>query len=111
VPPSYRAALRETRGEGTTITRAFSGRQARGIVNEFTEAFRCREDDILPFPLQNAATRPLRNAASAANDPRVLSMWAGQGAALARKPLPAAELMRQLVDEMDEVRASLSMGG
>jgi nitronate monooxygenase len=109
VPPAYRAALRETRGEGTTITRAFSGRYARGIANEFTEAWRGREDDILPFPLQNVATRPLRSAADAANDSRFLSMWAGQGSALAREPLPAAELMRQLVREIDDVRGRLAM--
>lgn len=102
VPSAYRAALRQTTGEHTRITRAFSGRHARDIANEFIDAWKNREDDILPFPLQNAATRPLRNAASAANDPRFLSMWAGQGAALARTPHPAADMMRQLLQEMDE---------
>jgi nitronate monooxygenase len=108
VPASYRAALRDTPGEGTTITKAFSGRQARGIRNAFIQAWSGQEDEILPFPLQNAATRPLRNAAGAADNPRFLSMWAGQGAALAREPLPAAELMRQLLREVAEIRIGLA---
>lgn len=108
VPPAYREALRQTPGERTTITRAFSGRHARGIVNDFIEAWHDREEDILPFPLQNIATRPLRNAASAANDSRFLSMWAGQGAAMAREPLPAAHLIRQLIREMDDIRHRLA---
>jgi nitronate monooxygenase len=108
VPDAYRAALRKTPGERTAITRAFSGRQARGIVNEFIDAWRGHEDAILPFPLQNAATRPLRSAAAGTNDPRFLSMWAGQGAALTREPLPAAELVEALVREMRETSDRLA---
>lgn len=110
VPAAYRNALRATPGERTTITRAFSGRQARGIVNEFIEAWQGHEEDILPFPLQNAATRPLRNAASEADDARFLSMWAGQGAALARETLPATELVRMLAQEIEDVRARIATG-
>lgn len=108
VPDAYRSALPSTPGERTAITRAFSGRQARGIVNEFMEAWRGHEDDILPFPLQNAATRSLRKAAAATNDPRFLSMWAGQGAALAREPLPAAGLVDELLREARQVRERVS---
>jgi nitronate monooxygenase len=108
VPDAYRSALPSTPGERTAITRAFSGRQARGIVNEFIDAWRGHEDDILPFPVQNAATRPLRNAAAGTNDPRFLSMWAGQGAALAREPLPAADLIDELLREIRQVRERIS---
>jgi nitronate monooxygenase len=106
IPPSYKRALPATEAEQTAITRAFSGRPARGIENEFMRAWRGAEDAILPFPDQNAATRPLRNAAAAADDPRFLSLWAGQGAKLARE-LPAAEVVRALVREADEIRGSL----
>ena len=41
--------------------------------------------DILPYPLQNALTRPLRNAGGRAGDIDVLSLWAGQGAPMARR--------------------------
>jgi nitronate monooxygenase len=109
-PDVYKKAIRATSGEQTTLTRVFSGRPARAITNEFIEAWRGREEDILPFPLQNTATRPLRNAASAANDPRYLSMWAGQGTALARN-MSAGELVRRLVEEADEIRSRMSQRG
>ena len=44
--------------------------------------------DILPYPLQNALTRPMRNAGGRAGDIDVLSLWAGQGAPMARREAP-----------------------
>ena len=105
-PDFYKAAIRSARGEHTALTRAFSGRPARGIINEFMHAVSGRDDAVLPFPLQNAATRPLRTEAAVRGDTRFLSLWAGQGAGLARD-LPAAELVRQLVQEAEAIRADL----
>lgn len=107
IPDVHKAAILAARDDQTTLTRAFSGRPARGIVNDFIEEFQAQEEIILPFPLQNAATRPLRNAARDQGDARFLSLWAGQAAGLART-LPAGELVRQLVQESVEVRARLS---
>jgi nitronate monooxygenase len=59
--------------------------------------------------VQNAATRPLRTAAAAQNDPRFLSLWSGQGGRLARD-LPAAALVAELVREVSEARALLTSG-
>ena len=103
---AYKVAVRAGRDDQTAITRAFSGRPARGLVNEFLLALRGREETILPYPLQNAATRPLRQAAAARGDTRFLSLWAGQAARLARD-LPAADLVRQLVRETEEVTRRL----
>jgi len=55
---------------------------------------------ILPFPLQNALTRPLRTAAAKAGRAELLSLWAGQGVRLARKQT-AAELVARLVEQTD----------
>ncbi|MCY1077656.1 NAD(P)H-dependent flavin oxidoreductase [Archangium lansingense] len=99
--PAYKAALREARDDMTVITRALSGRPARGLANELTEAFQ-EEGAILPFPLQHGATGPLRNAAAARGDPRFMTLWSGQAAALSRG-LPAAELMRQLIAESERL--------
>ena len=63
--------------------------------------------DILPFPFQNAATRPLRAAAAAQGKAEYLSLWAGQGARLARAQ-PAAELVARLAAEADAVAARLA---
>ncbi len=49
----------------------------------------------LPYPWQNAMTRPLRKAGSASGDAEVLSLWAGQGAAMAVEQ-SVQELVRTL---------------
>jgi nitronate monooxygenase len=106
IPAVYRAAIRTVQGEETALTRAFSGRPARGIVNAFLRAWQGNEEAILPFPLQNGATRPLRTAAARRGDARYLSLWCGQAGGLARD-LPAGDLVRQLVQEVGDVRAQL----
>ena len=54
---------------------------------------------ILPFPLQNALTRPMRAAAGKAGKTDYLSLWAGQGGQLARRE-PAAQTMARLVRDL-----------
>ena len=101
VPEPYRRAILAADGDATVVTRAFSGRPARGIENTFIRMLRGSEDAILPYPLQNALTRPMRNGSAQRGTPEFLSLWAGQGVARARQ-LPAAELVHRLVDEMRE---------
>jgi nitronate monooxygenase len=54
----------------------------------------------LPYPLQNALTRPMRTAAAQQGLPDYLSLWAGQGVTRARA-LPAGQLVARLIEEMD----------
>lgn len=108
VPEAYKAALLGAREDRTALTRAFSGRAARGIVNAFMdEVERAGAGAIPPFPVQNALTRPMRNAAAKAGDAERLSLWAGQGLRLARR-MKAADLVRVLVREIEETRRALS---
>jgi nitronate monooxygenase len=74
--PRYQDALVDARFSATAITRAFSGRRARGLVNEF---LRAHEDAPAAYPEVNNATRPLRAAAAAAGDPQRMSLYAGIG--------------------------------
>jgi nitronate monooxygenase len=102
IPDSYKQAILTAREHETRVTRAFSGRPARGIVNRFmTEVERapCAEA-ILPFPLQNALTRPLRTEAARQGRAEFLSLWAGQGLRLARRQ-SAASLVARLAAETD----------
>jgi nitronate monooxygenase len=103
IPAAYKEAILNARSEETRLTRAFSGRPARGIVNRFmTEVERADAPDaILPFPLQNALTRPLRRAAAKQDRAEFLSLWAGQGAHLARRQ-SAGSLVAQLVRESEQ---------
>jgi nitronate monooxygenase len=101
VPDAYKAAILAARAEETRVTRAFSGRPARGIVNRFmAEIDAAGPAAILPFPLQNALTRPLRSAAGQRGRADFLSLWAGQGLGLARRE-PAAALVARLALEAD----------
>lgn len=94
---AYRDALAAGAAHDTVLTAGFSGRWARGLANRFTQETQAlAERGALPdFPLPNAMTRPLRQAAARAGDAQALSLWAGQGLPLARRS-PAAEIVRRL---------------
>lgn len=92
---SYRAALKSERAQHTAITSAISGRPARGIVNRM---YGLENDDLPDYPIAYDAGKALHQAASAQGSSEYAAHWAGQGAPLVRE-LPAAELVRQLVQE------------
>jgi nitronate monooxygenase len=111
VPDAYKQAILNAHEDQTRITRAFSGRPARGIINRFMREIDSAQDDaeaeaIQPFPLQNALTRPLRKAAAEQGRAEFLSLWAGQGVRLARRQ-SAPELIARLAQEIDETIAAL----
>ncbi|HET7433661.1 MAG TPA: nitronate monooxygenase [Thermoanaerobaculia bacterium] len=97
----YRDAVLRARGTETELTRAFSGRAARGIHNRFMELV--PESAILPFPIQNTLTRAMRAASAKANNAEYLSLWAGTGVERIRA-LPAGELVKVLMAEMVSAR-------
>ena len=72
----HRRALQERLFEDTVITRAFSGRYARGLRNRFA---REHTDAPRAYPEIHHLTSPLRAAARAAGDPDVPNLWAGTG--------------------------------
>jgi nitronate monooxygenase len=96
--PVYKRALLSAKSDKTVITRAYSGRPARGLRNEFIIRLENNEDAILPYPLQNALTRPMRNAAAERGNADYLSLWAGQGVGHCRA-MPAGELVKTLISE------------
>jgi nitronate monooxygenase len=98
-PAAYKRALLDAKSDMTVITRAFSGRPARGIKNTFISMVDARLDAILPFRQQNDLTRPMRNAAGAQGAGGYMSLWAGQGVARSRE-MPAAQLVARLLEEM-----------
>ncbi|HET7779400.1 MAG TPA: nitronate monooxygenase, partial [Rudaea sp.] len=99
VPEVYKSAILQADENATRITRAFSGRPARGIVNRFMEEVDADGGPIPAFPIQNVLTRALRTAAARQGRAEFLSLWAGQGLRLARRE-SAAELIGRLRDEM-----------
>jgi nitronate monooxygenase len=93
----HRAALRGT--AGTALTRAFTGRTARGIHNGFLE--RHTAEAPAGYPEVHFLTAPMRKAARAAGAPDLVNLWAGQAYSLSA-PRPAAELVRALAAEANE---------
>jgi nitronate monooxygenase len=104
-PEPYRRAILAARADTTVITRAFSGRPARGLLNTFISRLEGQEKIILPFPLQNALTRPMRAAAAKLGESGYLSLFVGQGVTRARS-MPAAELLQRLVAELRQASAA-----
>ncbi|MGC5615158.1 NAD(P)H-dependent flavin oxidoreductase [Georgenia sp. Z1491] len=75
--PGHRAALRDPALTTTAVTRAFTGRPARSLVNELVR----RYDAVAPpaYPALNHVTWPIRQAGGAAGDTRFIPLWTGQG--------------------------------
>jgi nitronate monooxygenase len=108
IPDIHKAAILAAHEHQTRVTRAFTGRPARGIANRFmTEIDRAPDKMILPFPLQNDLTRPMRKEALEQGRPEFLALWAGQGVRLARRQ-PAATLIERLARETEEAIARTS---
>ncbi|MFD5131914.1 nitronate monooxygenase [Streptomyces olindensis] len=92
----------------TELTRAFSGRPARGLVNRFLR----EHGPYAPaaYPEIHHLTAPLRKAAAKAGDAQGMALWAGQGHRMARE-LPAGQLVEVLAGELAAARTALSGGG
>ncbi|WP_324290647.1 nitronate monooxygenase [Arthrobacter sp. H14-L1] len=90
---AHKDALASGRYTGTSVTRAFSGRLARGLTNRFIR----EHDGQAPaaYPEVNQLTRPLRAAAALAGDPDGLALWAGTGFMHSRAE-PAEKIMADL---------------
>jgi nitronate monooxygenase len=106
ISEAYKLAILNANEDQTRITRAFSGRPARGIANRLLRDYQGVPEAILPFPLQNALTRPLRTEAARQNRSEFLSLWAGQGLRMAQTT-SAAELIARLRNELSQTLDSL----
>jgi len=92
----YKRAILAAKEDTTVVTRAFSGRPARGLKNTFIASLDDRQGAILPYPFQNSLTRPMRTAAAQQGLADYLSLWAGQGVARACA-MPAGDLVARLL--------------
>lgn len=117
ISKAYRDALLDPKPKATCLTRAFSGRWARGLENRFIVEMVAKENAILPFPAQNAFTQDIRKKAAELGLSDYLSLWAGQGVGLIRA-MEAETLVKTLFKETsDAVNAAdcylrgLSVGG
>jgi nitronate monooxygenase len=83
-------------GRSTALTRAFTGRLARGLRNRFLDTY--SEDAPAAYPRVHFLTAPLRAQGRSAGDPEVVNLWAGEAYPLATD-LPAGDVVRRVADE------------
>jgi nitronate monooxygenase len=100
--PAHRAAIASS--ERTELTRAFTGRLARGIRNRFME-----EHPAAPvaYPEIHYATAPMRKHARERGDAAAINLWAGEAHALARA-VPAAEVVETIAEEARTALSALA---
>lgn len=93
---AHRVALKNPEFDSTLVTRAFSGRYARGLANNFTRLL----DHVAPlgYPEINQMTKPIRAAAIQAEDPHGTNLWAGTAYRDAR-PGSAADIIAALTPD------------
>ncbi|MFW5434702.1 NAD(P)H-dependent flavin oxidoreductase [Paenibacillus apiarius] len=99
---AYKAAVLSCDECSTTVTRTFSGKPARGIVNGFIRQLQPHAEHVPPYPIMNQLTRDIRQAAARQSNPEYLSLWAGQAARLSRRTT-AADVVEKVVDRWQEV--------
>lgn len=98
--PAYKQALVDASRDTTRLTRAFSGKLARGLNNTFIE--KMEDKTILHYPIQNALTSPMRKKAKKENNIEFQSLWAGMGVS-ACKAISVNSLMASLVFETEVI--------
>lgn len=90
---THRAALEDPARTETVVTRAFTGRPARGLRNRFIDTYEAFAP--LGYPAIHYLTSPLRKAAAAAGEPELVHLWAGTGYRHARRE-PTARILASL---------------
>jgi enoyl-[acyl-carrier protein] reductase II len=109
----YKEALLATHEDGTTISRAYSGKTMRVVRNRYTEYYDEHPDDLARFPEQLG--RSMNEGAfhlggdqnSTGVDPERECYPAGQGTGAITELVPAADLLHGIVAEADEVLRKL----
>ena len=91
----HRAALQSDAARHTALTRLFTGRPARGIVNRVMRELGPLSPVAPAFPLATAAMAPLRAHAERLGSGDFSPLWAGQNTSGCRA-IGAAALTRQL---------------
>ncbi|WPK11442.1 nitronate monooxygenase [Lysinibacillus louembei] len=94
---TYKQAILQSENDETTLTKAFTGKYARGLKNDFTE--RLKDAVVAPYPLQHHLTTAIRKESTAQGRSEFLSLWMGANGHLA-KEVPVAEIVEALLAEV-----------
>ncbi|GLC88739.1 NAD(P)H-dependent flavin oxidoreductase [Lysinibacillus piscis] len=91
----YKEAVIQSKAQQTTITRAFTGKSARGLVNAFIKQMETAT--IAPYPLQHYLTAPIRKESVAQGNPAYGALWMGENSHLVQQTGTVKSIVEQLV--------------
>lgn len=97
----HKKAVLQSTDTSTVVTRAFSGKYARGIRNSFIEQHKEKEERLPMYPVQNVLTSKIRQEAAKQNKGEYMSLWAGQASSLAREEA-AEQIIERVMVEVKE---------
>lgn len=90
----YKKAILESSEVRPVLTKAFTGKMARGIKNSFITEME-NKTEIPDYPVQNLLTKVLRKKSAQQNNPEYMSLWSGQSPRLAK-----SQTVRNLFDHI-----------
>ncbi|MGE7981284.1 NAD(P)H-dependent flavin oxidoreductase [Solibacillus sp. NPDC093137] len=82
-PKLHKEAILNSGEQATTLTKAFTGKYARGLRNKFTEQL--KEATTAPYPIQHYLTQPIRKESARQNNREYMSLWMGENSYLAKE--------------------------
>jgi nitronate monooxygenase len=106
--PTHRTALIAANETDAVMTRAFTGRAARGLRNRFVAEYEQGGIEPLVWPLQRAAAQDIYTEAQRRGQGEYMPLWSGQGLRLATREQGAAEIVAELVAQARAEIARLS---
>lgn len=96
--PMHKRLLFSERAHATALTRGFTGRLARGMVNRLTRELNPKLAELPPYPIPNWFLSKLKAAAIARENPELMSLWCGQAAPVLQHR-SAASLFDSLISD------------
>jgi nitronate monooxygenase len=103
----HKEAILHAKEDQIVLTRAFSGKWARGINNQFISDLKNHQESLPDFPVQNSLTQHIRKAASSQNHTDYMSLWSGQSPRLAKNQTVEA-LMKEIVSKAKNINQHLT---
>ncbi|MGG3467126.1 nitronate monooxygenase [Neobacillus pocheonensis] len=102
----YKEAILHATEDQIVLTKAFSGKMARGINNHFIEKMKYDEIRLPDYPIQNELTKAIRKKSATMGNPENMSLWSGQSPRLSKK-MKASALIKSIISEVEGIRAKL----
>ncbi|WHY75148.1 nitronate monooxygenase [Neobacillus sp. WH10] len=102
----HKEAIMKATEDQVVLTRAFSGKMARGLHNSFIEKMKNYEEVLPDYPLQNELTKAIRKTSATKGTTGHMSLWSGQSPRLAKK-LTVRDLMNKIIFETERLHPKL----